>query len=79
TVFDDPDRLDLRRVAPPHVAFGAGPHYCIGAGLARAEIEIGIQTLFARVPTLRLAVPKSELQWKDFAALGGWERVPVTW
>ncbi len=37
--YPDPDRLDLTRAGPPHLAFGSGPHYCVGAGLARLEAQ----------------------------------------
>src|SRR5262249_32633312 len=37
--YPDPDRLDLTRTGPPHLAFGNGPHYCVGAGLARLEAQ----------------------------------------
>ncbi len=55
-VFPDPDRFDVRRPnARSHLAFGHGEHYCIGAGLARAELCIGFETLLSRLRHPRLA------------------------
>ena len=53
----DPDRFDPNRHLKPHVAFGAGRHFCVGAPLARLELRIALQVLFARLPGLRLAAP----------------------
>jgi cytochrome P450 len=53
--FDDPDRLDLARPNNRHVAFGQGPHYCVGAALARMEALAALRTLLARFPAMRLA------------------------
>src|SRR6202158_2408503 len=53
--FANPERLDLGREPNPHVAFGYGMHYCLGASLARLEAQIAIATLFRRVPNLKLA------------------------
>ncbi|MEU6673238.1 cytochrome P450 [Streptomyces sp. NPDC046925] len=78
-VYPDPDRFVIRRENRTQVAFGQGPHFCIGANLARAELAIGLRALFERFPRLRLAVPPQQLRWKDFAALGGWEELPVAW
>ncbi|WP_199512669.1 cytochrome P450 family protein [Nucisporomicrobium flavum] len=63
-VFDAPDRLDITREDTHHVAFGRGVHACLGAPLARLEAEIALSTLLRRMPDLRLAVPRDELQWK---------------
>lgn len=78
-VFADPDRLDIRRQHNPHLAFGHGPHFCVGSALARAEVQIAISGLLARFPDLRLAVPMDELRWRHHAHLGGIEAVPVAW
>ncbi|MFC0433920.1 cytochrome P450 [Kutzneria buriramensis] len=59
-VFTDPDEFRPARTEP-NLAFGAGAHYCIGAQLARAELEIALGALFARFGVLRLAVPESSL------------------
>ncbi|GAA3437748.1 cytochrome P450 [Kutzneria kofuensis] len=62
--FPEPDRLDPARPDRQHFTFGHGVHYCLGAPLARLEIRIALETLFARFPDLRLAVPAAELPWR---------------
>ncbi|MEU7118635.1 cytochrome P450 family protein [Streptomyces zaomyceticus] len=58
----DADRFDLARAAgPKHLSLGHGPHYCLGAPLARMEAAIALEALFTRFPDLDLAVPESEL------------------
>ncbi|GAA0924593.1 cytochrome P450 [Streptomyces thermoalcalitolerans] len=54
-VFTDPERLDLARRDNPHISFGAGIHYCIGAPLARVELEASMRALLEQAPTLDLA------------------------
>ena len=53
--WQHPDRFDPARPAKPHAAFGAGLHFCVGAPLARLELQIALQTLFTRCPDLRLS------------------------
>ncbi|MFF8919421.1 cytochrome P450 [Streptomyces sp. NPDC015032] len=65
--FADPERFDLTREpgrAETHVAFGHGPHYCLGAALARLEGEIAIEQLFLRDKTLSLAVAREDLKFR---------------
>ena len=60
----------------PHVSFGAGLHFCIGAPLARLELKLSLPILFERLPDLRL---KSEPQVKDSYHFHGLERLELTW
>ncbi|MEV5509434.1 cytochrome P450 [Streptomyces orinoci] len=77
--YQDPDTLDLRRSARHHVAFGYGIHQCLGQNLARVELEIALATLFARIPTLRLAVAPDEVPAKPGGSIQGLFALPVTW
>lgn len=61
--YPDPDRLDVRRKATDHLSFGHGIHYCLGASLALAEIEIAVRELLRRTEDLHLAEP--EPSWMD--------------
>ncbi|MGK5728296.1 cytochrome P450 [Streptomyces sp. URMC 124] len=80
SVFPDPDTLDIHREdARSHLAFGYGIHQCIGANLARVELEVVYGTLFRRIPGLRLAAPLEELRFKDDAMVYGVYELPVTW
>lgn len=54
TVFDDPDRFDIFRDGPPHLAFGEGPHRCLGEHLARLETTVAMNALLDRLPDIRL-------------------------
>ncbi len=56
-VYPDPDRFDPTRAATPHAAFGGGLHFCVGAPLARLEMQIGLRALIAHAPKLRLTQP----------------------
>lgn len=72
--YPDPDRLDIRRNPPDHLAFGDGIHFCLGAPLARAEAQIAIGTLVQRFPELRLA---GEAQWGGTFIIRGPRTMPV--
>lgn len=60
-VFDDADRLDLRRTLNPHLTFGHGHHFCLGASLARLEARMALPALFQKFPNLAVAEPAT---WK---------------
>jgi cytochrome P450 len=67
--FERPEQLDLGRSPNPHVTFGGGAHFCIGAALARLEGRIAIGTLVRRFPRLRLLPPKP--QWRPSFTIRG--------
>ena len=78
--FPDPDVLDLARAASGHLAFGQGQHMCLGQHMARLDLQVGLPRLFARFPTLRLAVPVEEVpmagrEEPDYTA----HNLPVAW
>jgi cytochrome P450 len=79
SVFKNPAELDVERGARHHLAFGFGPHQCLGQNLARMELEIVFDTLFRRIPTLRLAAPVEDLPFKTDAVVYGAYELPVTW
>lgn len=75
TVFDRPGTLDLTRPADLHLAFGAGTHYCLGASLARLELEIAFGTLARRLPRMQLA---AEPRGRPVYVIRGLETLRVT-
>ncbi|MBO4207335.1 cytochrome P450 [Micromonospora echinofusca] len=77
--YPDPDRLDLTRSPNPHLGFGAGVHHCLGAQLARMELQEALRGLFTRLPGLRITVTDSELRFKQGLAVRCVESLPVTW
>lgn len=77
--FERADEFDIRRADNPHLTFGHGARYCIGAPLARIELQSVLATLVRRVPSLRLAVPLEALRPKSHLLTGGLMELPVTW
>jgi len=77
--FPDPEKLDLGRAENRHVGFGRGPHYCLGAPLARLEAEIALGTLLRRLPGLRLAITEDDLYWRPIPLFRSLAELPVTW
>ncbi|MEU3732492.1 cytochrome P450 [Streptomyces sp. NPDC033538] len=77
--FDDPERADFHRTDNHHVAFGYGVHQCVGQHLARLELEVALETLIRRVPTLRLAGDRDQVAVKHDSATFGLEELMVTW
>ncbi|MFJ6995752.1 cytochrome P450 [Streptomyces sp. NPDC003090] len=73
--FPDPDRLDLARTENPHVSFGAGIHYCLGAPLARLELTASFGELMRRAPGMR---PAAEPRWRPGYVIRGLEELLVT-
>jgi cytochrome P450 len=77
--FPDPDRLDLTREPGMHLGFGAGAHHCVGAQLARIELQEAFRGLLCGVPGIRLAVPASDLRYKEKMSINSLDELPVTW
>lgn len=77
--FPDADRFEPGRRGAPHLAFGHGPHYCLGAPLARAELRIALSALARRFPDLRLAVPVDEVRMHTGLLVNRLETLPVNW
>jgi cytochrome P450 len=74
--FDDPDRLDIRRKDIQHFGFGGGTHICLGASLARNELQTMIGSLVARFPDLELAA--GDLAYRDSLVLRGLKSLPLS-
>ncbi|MEV0109800.1 cytochrome P450 [Nocardia sp. NPDC050799] len=77
--FDAPGELDLCRDARAHVAFGYGPHQCLGQNLARVEMQVAVPALLRRLPGLAHAVPVDRIEWRFDRQIIGLDALPVTW
>ena len=82
-VFDDPDTFDITRKPNPHLGFGQGVHYCLGANLARLELRVLFEELLTRFSAVRLwssrwsgraatGTPASAIWWSNYARETGW-------
>lgn len=78
-VFSEPGRFDVGREPASHLAFGTGPHHCIGAPLARLELQESLRALITQLPGLALAVPPADLTFKSGMALRTLRELLVTW
>lgn len=78
-VYENPETLDIHRNPRGHLAFGWGPHQCIGQSLARLELQLALGTLFKRIPTLKLTQNVDELDFKYDGIIFGLHSLPVTW
>jgi cytochrome P450 len=76
-VFSEPERLDVARDPNPHLAFGFGAHFCLGAPLARLEAEIALRALLERFPHLALAIDSP--RYRPNPVLRGLVSLPVSW
>lgn len=77
--FERPDEFDTTRAPNPHLTFGHGIWHCIGAPLARVELQTAFSTLFRHMPDLRVGVPADELRMESGQLSGGLLELPVTW
>lgn len=76
--FDRPDRLDVTRPLRRHLAFGDGPHTCLGAPLARLQGHVVFEAFARRLPGLSLAVDPAALRWRNSTLVRGLTALPVT-
>ena len=74
--FPDPDKFEPGRTPNPHVSFGGGIHFCVGAPLARLELAVALPILFARLPGLRLA---ERPRYRDLFHFHGLETLRLEW
>ncbi|MFG3338304.1 cytochrome P450 [Glycomyces sp. NPDC048151] len=79
SAFEGADQMDLSRTPNPHLAFGAGLHSCLGQALARTELQVTLEVLLRKLPTLELAVPEGDLKKVEGLLVGGLVAVPVRW
>jgi|HubBroStandDraft_3_1064219.scaffolds.fasta_scaffold44602_1 cytochrome P450 len=77
--FAEPDRLDVGRAPKTHLGFGAGAHHCLGAQLARMELQEALHGLLTRLPGLRMTVPMSAIEFRAGHAIASMRELPVTW
>jgi cytochrome P450 len=75
---NDPEAFDIERSARGHLGFGYGAHQCIGANLARVEMQVAFATLARVLPGLKLAVSPDELRFKE-SDIYGMKELPVSW
>ncbi|MFB8765901.1 hypothetical protein [Nocardiopsis alba] len=71
--------FDSGRDASTHLAFGAGPHHCLGHQPAGSELRVGLGTLFEELPDLRPAVPPERVRMRTTSVVYGVHALPVTW
>jgi cytochrome P450 len=76
-VFADAERFDVARADNPHFGLGHGPHYCLGANLAKMELHVALQSFFERFPTVELAVEPTSVAWNPDHAIWGVAALPV--
>jgi cytochrome P450 PksS len=75
--FERPEGMDIARAPNPHVAFGTGKHFCLGAQLARVEAQVVIERLFTRFPDLSMGMPGSALEYTGRLGIRALTALPV--
>lgn len=76
-IFSHPDELQIERAFNPHMAFGKGPHFCLGTPLARIEGRVALNAVLERFSSIELAEPVEDIQWLNSMVTRGPSRVPV--
>ncbi|GAA0531777.1 cytochrome P450 [Saccharopolyspora subtropica] len=79
SVFSEPEQLDLTRNEATHLGFGHGPHHCLGAQLARMELQVALRTLLTRLPGLDFATSAEDVVWKAGMLVRGPQRMVLSW
>jgi cytochrome P450 len=79
SVFPDPDRFDIHRKTTGHLAFGHGAHACLGASLARVEVEVALERILRRLPNLALAANVDEIPFRHDMLIYGVHALPISW
>jgi cytochrome P450 len=79
TAFADPETVDVTRAAAAHLTFGHGARYCLGAPLARIELDVVFTALVRRFPNLHLAVDLADIPLRHDTLTGGPAELPVQW
>ncbi|GAA0411480.1 cytochrome P450 hydroxylase [Acrocarpospora corrugata] len=77
--FERADELDLTRTPNDHLSLGRGPHFCVGAALARLEGRIAFPLLLRRLGHIELAVPPESLTWRPSRVMRGLTHLPISW
>ena len=73
--YHDPDTFDIHRKMSLHLTFDIGPHYCLGAALARLEGRIALEEILKRWPSWEVDWDDAKLQ--QTSSVRGWERLPL--
>ena len=76
--FTDPDTFDIERKDNPHLTFGNGVHFCLGAPLARLEAAIALPQLMARLGKITVELPNEQLEWRDATIMRGLHSLPIS-
>jgi cytochrome P450 len=79
SIIPEPNQLDVTRPQGAHLAFGAGVHHCLGAQLARMELQEALSGLLRRLPDLRIETPVEELEFKQGLFVRSLHALPVRW